>query len=830
MPATSTRTSTCRTEPRRGAAATTLLLLTTAGAAPAHAALRLDPQLRPAPREDRASVPQPTSPLELRLDRMLPAPRGEGPAKAPFLYEERLVEVDLNEQGINKSVLVLRRSDGMFMLPHGELASFRLKTPSTAPYIQDDVAYFPVDALPGARFVFDEARQRLAVTAGPDAFEATLENVPRGAAYAAAVRPSPGGFLNYQLSAVRGGGTGFEFGNFEAGLFSKYGVLVNTVTATRDADSTHVVRLESTYTADFPALHDTLRVGDSVARPGAWGNAVRFGGVQFGTNFSTEPGFLTFPTQAVRGQAVVPSLVDVYVNNALVATRQVDPGPFAISNIPFTSGSGTVRLIVRDVNNREQVVTVLQPFYSANTMLKAGLSDYSFEAGKVREDFGIESSHYGESFAAGTFRHGFSNALTAEARGESTRDVHAAGLSASYLHALIGQLDATFAASHAPDGAGQLAGLAFQRLATPFTIGGQIQWASERFRRVGQLPGESVPRLQAAASAGLQSDRAGSFTLTYVTQQFRDRAGNEIVAFGYGLPLGRWGQLNVSALKTFGEDNGYSVTAGVTVPLAANMSATAQLETAGARDDRERRATFSFQRNRSNDSPWSYRAIARGEDLDGAVQYRANAAEFEVEATRIGNGPVVTRAEVTGGVGYVGGYAFASRRITGSFGVVQVADYPGVGILFENQYVGRTNARGFFVIPELRPYDRNQIAVRETDLPLDATVGALKIDASPYFRSGLLVEFPVRRVRAGVLYLQLESGFSLPSGALVHIEGQSETFPVALHGEVYLTGFTDRNRLVATWKGASCTIEVVYPETTDPLPDLGRHICRGVKP
>ena len=229
MPATSTRTSTCRTEPRRGAAATTLLLLTTAGAVPAHAALRLDAELRPSPRESRASVPQPTPPLDLRLDRILPAPRGEGPAKGPLRYEERLVEVDLNEQGINKSVLVLRRGDGMFLLPHGELASFRLKTPSTAPYIHDDVAYFPVDALPGARFVFDEARQRLAVTAGPDAFEATLENVPHGAAYPAAVRPSPGVFLNYQLSAVRGGGTGFEFGNFEAGLFSKYGVLINTM-------------------------------------------------------------------------------------------------------------------------------------------------------------------------------------------------------------------------------------------------------------------------------------------------------------------------------------------------------------------------------------------------------------------------------------------------------------------------------------------------------------------------------------------------------------------------------------------------------------------------
>ena len=55
-------------------------------------------------------------------------------------------------------------------------------------------------------------------------------------------------------------------------------------------------RLETTYTVDQPQKLTTLHLGDSVTRPGAWGRAVRFGGIQFGTNFNTQPGFIRFPS------------------------------------------------------------------------------------------------------------------------------------------------------------------------------------------------------------------------------------------------------------------------------------------------------------------------------------------------------------------------------------------------------------------------------------------------------------------------------------------------------------------------------------------------------
>ncbi len=57
----------------------------------------------------------------------------------------------------------------------------------------------------------------------------------------------------------------------------------------------------------------TTRFGDAYNETGLWGRAVDFGGIQWGTNFNTQPSFITFPLPSVSGQALVPSVVDLYV-------------------------------------------------------------------------------------------------------------------------------------------------------------------------------------------------------------------------------------------------------------------------------------------------------------------------------------------------------------------------------------------------------------------------------------------------------------------------------------------------------------------------------------
>ena len=269
--------------------------------------------------------------------------------------EELLLQVDVNAQGLADTVLVLRGADGRIAVPADSLDRWRLRRPGVAPRFHDGVPYYPLDAIQGVTYAYDAIRQRLTINAPAAAFTDTrFANAAER--YPAPIASQLGGFLNYNLFASRASDESQYAGQFEAGVFSAYGVLVAGLLAQDSADARSVVRLDTTWTTDYPQKLTTLRIGDAVNVPGAWGRAVRFGGIQYGTNFSTQPGYITFPAIAANGQAALPSTVDVFVNNALVAQRPVPPGPFSITNIPTVNGSGNVQLVVRDLFGREQII------------------------------------------------------------------------------------------------------------------------------------------------------------------------------------------------------------------------------------------------------------------------------------------------------------------------------------------------------------------------------------------------------------------------------------------------------------------------------------------
>jgi outer membrane usher protein len=134
------------------------------------------------------------------------------------------------------------------------------------------------------------------------------------------------------------------------------------------------------------------------------------------------------------------------------------------------------------------------------------------------------------------------------------------------------------------------------------------------------------------------------------------------------------------------------------------------------------------------------------------------------------------------------------------------------------------------LVPGLRPYESNVIRVEQADLPLDVTVDDMQVQAVPYFRSGVILRFPVARPRGALLLVQLDDGEPLPAGALVQLSGQEEEFPSGLRGEVYVTGLGDSNQLRANWGDKSCQFVMSYSQTDDPLPRLGPYVCKSASP
>lgn len=230
-------------------------------------------------------------------------------------FQERLLIVDINRQQLDQAVLVLEDKAGMLYLWSKDLQRWRFHPPVASAAIEyQGEQYFPLSALSDVAHVYDPKELTLMIEVRASAFDKTRLTT-RYDVLLPPVKPTPGGFINYDLFVAHSGDATQRSGQFELGFFNGLGVGTSNQLVDRLGSHPKVTRLDTTWTIDYPEKLRTLRLGDAVNAPGAWGRAALFGGIQYGTNFATQPGFVTYPPQSAVGQAVLPSTVDVFINN-----------------------------------------------------------------------------------------------------------------------------------------------------------------------------------------------------------------------------------------------------------------------------------------------------------------------------------------------------------------------------------------------------------------------------------------------------------------------------------------------------------------------------------
>jgi outer membrane usher protein len=693
---------------------------------------------------------------------------GAAGTPTPGSAEATWLEVSVNGQKAEQVALFLREPDGRLLAPATQLANWRLRPPTQEPVAYQGEQYIPLDALPGLSYHVDDARQIVTIDAQASLFDQVTLNGTKSQ-YVPAPLPPWGGFLNYDLVAANAGGDTNLSGLFEASLFGPAGAGVMSFLERHHQGQNQSIRLDTTWTSDHPQDALSFRFGDSITGASAWwGSAIRFGGIQWSSNFSTRPGLITMPLPSVAGEAAVPSTLDVYVNDSLRLRNDVPGGVFRIDDVPVITGEGDIRLVVRDLLGRERVIT--ESYYASPSLLRAGLQDYSFEAGVAREDYGIVSSHYGRPLIVGTDRWGVTNSLTAEAHGEILHGQQTFGLAGALLLSNFGVLSASAAGSHSGEGYGHLVNLGFDRATRWLSFGGNVEYASPEFTRLGLLPTEAIPRLksQLFAIAGLR--RLGSVSISRTREDYRDGHSIEILSARDSINIGNLGYLSVSVARTLTNTRDTMIALSLTHSVNARTIASATTTSDAGGTGTE----LDLQRSLPAGRGIGYRLIAdTGETraADATLDLQGDVGTYELEARRQ-SGATLTQASASGGFAILADHVFPSRRIDNSFAVAEVGTQPDVRLYRENQLVGQTNAQGYLLVPGLRAYQDNVIRVEQADLPLDVAVDAMQVQAVPYFRSGIILRFPVARPRGALLLVQMENGEPLPPGALVQVSGQ----------------------------------------------------------
>ncbi|MES2942853.1 MAG: fimbria/pilus outer membrane usher protein [Pseudomonadota bacterium] len=746
----------------------------------------------------------------------------DGPPQPEIL----LVDLVVNGQRQPDVARIEQWPDGSLLLAANTWTDARLTPLAQSRTLSDGSAAYAINAVPGATYRVNRQNLNLEINAPATAFIGSTMGV-QGATAAPPPRPEPGVILNYDASLERPANGGVMTGGatLEAVAFSPWGSFVASALVRDDGKTRSFERLDTFWRYDMPERLESLVVGDTIGTAGGWSRPVRYGGIRWGRDFGMQPGFLTTPQLTLNGEAALPSTVEVLVNNARRMSQPLQPGPFELTNVPLVSGAGEINLVVRDLLGRETIVQ--QSYYSSPRLLARGLSDFSFEAGWLRTGYGVDSQ-YGDAFGAATWRQGLSDSLTGEGRVELQANRRAAGIELAGLlgNWAVGRMAFAASSGHTQgtSESGHMLQLGMERSSTSGGAALQYEYASQGFEPfgegVGSLAVTQRTRERWLASIGGSIWKSVTGGVSYVRQTRWDGDQVQWLGLSVGMPLWKRASLSLALNKRLDGDHTWQLSATVSIPLDDGIYTSAQVNRSPAG---KFAGVVSAARSAPAGPGLGWRVEGSSEEsqrVRGSLQYNSNQAEFAADAASDAKGKVAVRAGVRGTLGLVAGLPFASRPIgQGSFAVVEVEGMAGIPVKRSNQVVAETDARGLAFVPGLLPWEKNQIEIDPSDLPLDTEPDNMVQQITPYARSGAVVKFAMRRSRQALVVLQQANGTVIPVGARVALLPSGAEFIAGRRGEVWLTGLAaGQQRMKASWPGGSCEVELQLPDNDNNMP------------
>lgn len=748
---------------------------------------------------------------------------------------KHIYAIHVNHLDIGDSAFVLKDQNGNIYCSQENIKNWNIICTEQEHYIYEGQSYYCLKDFKDADYRIDNQTSSLHITLPPQFFVGNRIPLQKDH-FVYPESSSLGAFCNYDTLVLKGNGSAEEFrGYFSPGVFTNFGVgvsdfIVQHIEKQRSrkrhrnygygySNKDDVIRLNTYWRYDIPSDLQTLVLGDSYIPTGTWSGSAGFGGIQFKRNFGTQPAFITFPMPSFEGEVAIPSVMDLYVNNALVKHGKEKAGPFSFDSIPVVTGAGEMKLVTTDILGQQQQVTV--PYYAAPTLLKPELQDYNYSAGFLRKNFGRKSDDYDKFAFVGDHAIGVTDSFTGKARIEIVEDQQTAGVGGDFLVDLFGVLSLASAASSKSGRNGGLLSAGFSRQAfQSLSFGGRVKWLSKDFVQIGTRRRWS-PKYIMSTFAGYSIPEVGSFSASYLRQEFRNRPNLDLLTATYSTGISNMASLNVSAMTTVNGRKQHTIyiTLSTLLGESTNVSVGSRIEKG------YNQGTFQVSQNQPLGPGYGYNLIAnngQNESYYGSFSAQNNTASLIVSGDHYKNRDI-GRVQLKGSMALMNGSVYLSRDLGQSFAVVNLPDYPDVGVYYQNQYMGKTDDDGTLLIPRLLAYQENPIRLELNDLPIDAQIESDVVKPVPYYMSGLLVNFPIKPSNGAVMKLLLPSGEPVPIGSLVALNGES--IPIGYEGKAYITGLAEQNTIHVTSKGEEYRCEVRYQKTKEPVPDLGVIKC-----
>jgi outer membrane usher protein len=795
-----------------------------------------------------ALLPDPTAPARaapgedsLRAAASQP-PDNAGPARSlegPFAALIARVVVNSVSKG---DIPILRDEGGNVFVPAAEFETWGLSLAGATPVTFNGERYIPVSKLEGIEARFDVKTVTLNLQVTAKAFAGSNVNL-EPARRSGVIYPSEDSFfLNYGINATGDDSFGQRTYQFATELGARSGNWLFYNTTSNQWDNTTTpgfMRLLTNLQYDDRPNLRRLTVGDFFTPSQDLLSSVPLGGLSLTKLYSMDPYFIQYPTAAFRTEVEFPSTVEVRVAGNLVAQRTVPPGPVDITNISGVSGAQDVSVTIRDPFGRVQVLQ--QPFFFAtNAGLAEGLHEYSYNAGFLRRQYGIESDNYGDLAVDAFHRYAFTDELTLGLRGQGTRGLYNIGPYGTYQLPQWGIFGAGVSVGGHDGQAGTASTAAYSYTGNNIGITLGVQYLSPNFAQLTDLEPGNGPRtrLNEYASASVFAGNLGTVGATYTAQSSYGGPNTKLwnVSYTIGV-LGQKGLVALNYARTLEPQSTSTWMLSFRYFFDTVTSVVAAVGGAGGHSTQG----LSLERSIPQGEGIGYTLSAghAGGGSDGAfgqafVQVNAANATFGGQYARASSadlGSSLSNVFFAGSIGSVGGALFAARPVDDSFALIRVPGLPDVPVYANSWYVGKTNAEGEVVATNINSYYDNFINFQAKDLPLDYVFSSSDKVISPMTRSGTLIQFAIRKNRAvlGVL-VTLRDGkpqaLEFREIALVRGDTVIESF-TARRGEFYVEGVEPGAYRLRLDGDPSCTARINVPERAEAMIDVGTVVCEA---
>ncbi len=698
--------------------------------------------------------------------------------------------------------------------------------------------YIFLRSMEGVSFSFDEETLSLILTAVPGILPVrTIDFAPPRHRFVERPKDTSA-FLNYRV------GYGADDGYRSWDAENQLGVRVRDVLFLTDssyrkspADSSFV-RLQSSATLDRPEMLRRAVLGDFFASSGELGNAVNLGGASVSKVFRIDPYLRTHPLAGVSGQVAVPSDAQVYLDGMLVRTEKLSPGGFELKNLDYYGGASRVTVVIRDPFGRED--RLVTPFYFTDALLRAGLHEYSYNVGFLREDYGIRSNRYGALAFSAFHDYGVSDTLTAGLRAEGGGGMANGGPQASLLLGNAGIVTTSLSGSYDDARGGGIAGLV--RYVFQDNVFSARLFMKGFSREYAVLAASDsvlgTPRYEAGAGVGYGTRRAGSIAVDFSAAGAYGGLTRRSAAVTYSRKIAEPAVLFASYHKTRDTESVDEAFLGITYNLGASCSVAGSV----AGGDGKTTETAQVQKYIPPGEGYGFRVLADRTDGEGEsstginpfVQYNGRpgilTAEYRGRYAEGGENRNSYRLTASGGIAAVGGAVGVSRPVADSFGVVAVDNLADVRVLVSNQEIGRTDAKGRLFVPVLGSYYENQVAIDDRDIPIDYSVDEVQKYVLPPLRGGAVIRFGARKFQAVTGTLSVRAGGAVRPAEFLEVRttvaGKDLVFPTGRKGEFYV-----ENVPPGTYRGAfdaggkTCEFDLTVPVSGEVIVDLGGIVC-----